>query len=802
MIFLDFLKWYCVDFPIEIFGVWNNFFGLFLRVFAIRFHVKTLFSPWHGVVVFYDSPSRIQNFFYNHASRFIGRILGAFVRSLFVTIGIACIVFWTAALPVFALFWISAPLIIFFFLHTDLYEFLPPFFSSKPVFALEIFLLLLIGALFLKARQEQKGIDGSGLAAFVRKRLGFDYTDAKLLEENDISQDDLDNLKEWFLLHKRIKRARHQFWTKEYLERVPPIGMDWASGYTPFLDTFSLEQKKEAIPLDQDIFLIGYKAHIQTAQQTLSSAAESNVLFVGEESAGAEFILRGLEALIESGRCLPALAYKRFIWLDAQNLLSGITSPGLLRERISAVFKEAKEAGNIVIGIERLHSLLDPAFPEIAELLIPLLQSEYAQIVATTTPRFFSNVFASHQGFTSLFHAIEVKEPTRADTFIILDEVALYLEKRFNVFITYQSVRKIIDEVDAIFAGTRPQKDIAALSEAVSFILSQGKKVLQPQDVLAFFSSSTGIPLGAIETGEREKLLSLEDTLHKRVIGQKEAIIAVAKALRRARTNVRPHARPIGNFLFLGPTGVGKTSVAKALAEALFGSSNAMIRFDMSEFQELGDIKRLIGFESDGTFQGGLLTEAIKRHPFSLLLLDEIEKAHPNILNLFLPMLDEATLTDGAGNKVNFQNVIIIATSNAGSEFIRTNIARVGDSVFSQELLDVVQKANIFRPEFLNRFDAVVAFKPLGKEELIQIAAIMLQDLAAQLKREHNITFLVNDDEKKFLATKGFTQEYGARPMARVLQDTIESSIADKILRGDLKKGDSIEFKASDLAAS
>ena len=786
MTLLDFLTWYFINAPKAIFIIWRNFFYFFFDVCGVRYHTKTLLRPWHGVRLTYDFPSRIQNFFFSLASQIIGRAIGALIRSFFIVMGIGLAFIWLLFLPLFEVLRFWGLLIIFLLFRKE-----------RALIPLGTFLFLLFIGYFFKKNFSHNDRERN---AFIKNHLGFDYTNPTLLEEHDITKEDLEKIQEWFLLHQKIQRSRHAFWTKEFLDRIPPIGMDWASGYTPFLDTFSHEQMKEQMPLDTEVILIGYREYIERAEQMLAAAQGHNVLIVGEESAGTDFILKGLESLIESGKSLPALAYKRFIWLDAQTLLSGISHSGVLRERLSTIFLEAQQAGNIIIGIERLHAFLDPAFPEMSEILIPFLQLEGVQVVATTTPRFFSRVFASREGLMSLFNRIQVNESSPDDIFFILSEVALNLEKRFDVHIRYQSVKKIIEEVDALSAGTHPQKDILSLDGAVSSILAQGKKILEPQDILTFFSTTTGIPLGAIQEGEREKLLALEDILHERVIDQKEAIDAVAKALRRARMNVRNASHPIGNFLFLGPTGVGKTSVAKALSGAMFGGLDAMIRFDMSEFQSPEDIKRLIGFSYNGEFQGGLLTEQIKNHPFALLLLDEIEKAHPDILNLFLPMLDEAILIDGDGYKVNFKNVIIIATSNAGSEFIRSHIKEVGDTIFSQKLLDVIQKENIFRPEFLNRFDAIVAFKPLGKDELIAIAELMLKELAAQLQKEHRITLIINEDEKKFLAEKGFTQEYGARPMARVLQDTIESYIAQKILEGQIKKGDTIEFTATDLA--
>ena len=311
-------------------------------------------------------------------------------------------------------------------------------------------------------------------------------------------------------------------------------------------------------------------------------------------------------------------------------------------------------------------------------------------------------------------------------------------------------------------------------------------------------SERTEIPVGEIKEEEREKLLALEDIIHKRIINQEEAVEVISKAMRRARAGVRGGERPIGNFLFLGPTGVGKTETSKALAEAYFGSDKKMIRFDMSEYQELDSIGRLIGFPEKG--EPGLLTKAVSDDPFSLILLDEIEKAHHKILNLFLQVFDEGWLTDAFGRKVSFANSIIIGTSNAGAEFIRQRVKEgKGQKSFKEDLTDYLLKNKIFRPEFLNRFDAVVVFKPLTHEHLIEIAKLMLNGLSKRLLEGMGVRLIVSPELVEKVAELGYQPEFGARPMRRVIQDEIESRIASKILEQGLKRGDFIEIKASEI---
>jgi len=327
------------------------------------------------------------------------------------------------------------------------------------------------------------------------------------------------------------------------------------------------------------------------------------------------------------------------------------------------------------------------------------------------------------------------------------------------------------------------------LEETMVYLAQTRDKILLPKHVAKIVSEKTQIPVGEIEEKEREILLNLENLIHQRIIDQEEAVKEISTALRRARAGITTGKRPMGSFLFLGPTGVGKTETSKALAEIYFGSEERMIRLDMSEFQTIGDIPRLIG--SPG--EKGLLTTQVRENPFSLILLDEIEKAHPNILNLFLQVLDEGHLTDGWGRKVDFKNTIIIATSNAGYQIILEAIKEgVEWSKVKEKLFDYLFEKAIFRPEFVNRFDAVVAFKPLTKEDLLEIAGLMLQKIKKSLAQK-DIDFVITPGLKEKIVELGYDPIFGARQMRRVIQDKVENALAQALLSGQLKKGNRVE---------
>ncbi len=310
-------------------------------------------------------------------------------------------------------------------------------------------------------------------------------------------------------------------------------------------------------------------------------------------------------------------------------------------------------------------------------------------------------------------------------------------------------------------------------------------------DVAALIAEKTGVPLTDVTQEEGERLLHIEDRMHERVIGQEQAVTAIASALRRARVELRSKNRPIANFLFLGPTGVGKTELAKTTAEVFFGSENNMIRFDMSEYQNQSSAARLIG----GNGEPGLLTEAVRRQPFALLLLDELEKAHPDILNLFLQVMDDGRLTDGTGRTVDFTNVILIATSNAGTNYIQDAIARGESLVAVKNALLETELRQIYRPEFLNRFDDTVVFTPLSQDDVVAIAYLMVAGVTEQMKAK-GITLTVTDDAIHELARKGYDPKFGARPLRRVVQEYVENTIAEFLLAGKVGRRDTLRLEA------
>ncbi|MEK9147619.1 MAG: AAA family ATPase [Patescibacteria group bacterium] len=782
MLLFRFIKWYLYETHINLIKIWLNFFIFTLDFFGIIHHLKFFFSPWHLISVRLISNNRVKVFLFKLINLFIGIIIGMIARITTIISGLifAIIVFFIGI--AIELIWLFLVIVLIYGLYKGLLLY------DKTLISITLAIFLIIIGFFAFQKRKQISLE-SKTDRYVKKRIGFDYKDKNLLNINGLNLKDIEYLKEWYKEHYYEQKSRARFWKKEFLDRIPPIGINWTSSYTPILDNFSKEIKIENYNIDDHTLFYQYKTEIEGAERILAQNGRNNVLLVGDEGIGKNLVLIGLERLIETGKSLPCLSFKRFLWLDINAILSGINNSGDLRLRLEAIFNEALYAGNIVLAIENIHSMLNTNFTEIADILLSFLKSNRSKVIATTTPEFLSKI--NRSDIINELGKVIVKERSKQNIITTLQEIVLNIEKQENIFIPYQSLNKIIELAD-IFSAMEiisPKKDIDFLYEAISFINRKNKKILEINDLIELTSEKTGIPLGVMEQDEREKLLNLEETFNKKIIGQSEAVKSIVNALKRARFKIRSNDRPIGTFLFLGATGVGKTTTAKVLAEVYFGRKSNMIRFDMSEYSKDDDTTRLMDN----------LSQEVKQNPYTMLLLDEIEKANSKILNLFLSILDEGIMTNTKGSKINFRHLIIIGTSNAGANLIQENIEKVNSKEFEEELLEHLQKNNMFKPEFLNRFDAIVTFKTLSKKELKQIAGLLLNDLAERLKKEHNIDFIVSDDLKTFLSENGYNPKYGARPMRRVMQDKIETFLADKFLKNELKSGDKIEIITKDL---
>jgi ATP-dependent Clp protease ATP-binding subunit ClpA len=547
----------------------------------------------------------------------------------------------------------------------------------------------------------------------------------------------------------------------ESLVKIGSIGKGWSYGFTPFLREHT-RQLKDA----RETTLIGRDNEIKRIEQVLARGRQDNVLLVGEPGIGKTTLLEQLAKRISWGVAPKPLKNRRVIELIAH---------GLNDAEIRRALNEAARAGNIILVIEDLDK-----HKEVLRLLPPYLEAKELQIIATTDYEGFHTALKPWNDIVGQLEKIEIHEPSAKEAAHIVELIA----QQHKIKIKPKVIQEIVYRTNQLIQNVpQPEKSIDVLEELGA---TKEKKEITIQDVHDLLSQKTEVPIGTLEAKEKETLLHLETILMRQVIGQDEAVRAIANAMRRSRTGVRSAKKPIGSFLFLGPTGVGKTHTAKALAECYFGSEDRVIRFDMSEFQETGSTDRLIT----------RLTRAIEEDPFSLLFLDEIEKAHRDILNLFLQLLDDGRLTSTTGRTVSFRNTIVIATSNAGADHVRQMVQESKDLIaHKQEFINTLIKEQHFRPEFMNRFDAVILFKPLSHDDLKKIAELLLSDLNERLSHERHIKIEITPDLIEKIATLSYQPEFGARPMRRVIQDKIESKLAEMILKGEAHEGHTVHIE-------
>ncbi len=628
----------------------------------------------------------------------------------------------------------------------------------------------------------------------------------EVLFNNNLETHDVDHVISWDDFITYEAEWKRKFWKLDNLLRKPGIGKHWAAGYTINVDRYAMDVTKLIEKKDLSLHVIGRKKEIESMERILSRRGENNVLLIGKAGGGRSTIVYTFAKKVLEGRSVSFLNHKRVLELNMSALLAGLKTSGEILERLQIIFSEAIYAGNIILIIDNIHSYIGKQEGvgglDISSALIPYLGSPSLQVIGITTYEGFHRNIETNPAILNLFEKIEVGEPSKEETMFILEDLLPGFEKQYGLKVGYKGLKAIVDFTDRFIQDAPfPEKAIDFLGEVMVYVRTKTRsKVVLPEHAAQIISQKTKIPAGEIQRAEREKLLNLEAFLHRRIIDQEEAVKFLADAMRRTRAGVAQQDKPIGTFLFLGPTGVGKTETSKALSEAYFGSEKRMIRLDMSEYQGLESIDRLIG-SPDGSEQG-LLTNAIRENPFSLLLLDEIEKTHPKVLNLFLQVLDEGRLTDNLGRTVSFRNSIIIGTSNAGAEFIRKYVEKKAGyaySFFKKELTEYLLSNGLFKPEFLNRFDAVIVFKPLTKENLIDVAILMLQKLNKRLVEGKGIQFIVTKELAEQIAKLGYHPEFGARPMNRVIQDRVESKIATRILQGDLKRGDIIDLKPEEI---
>ncbi len=598
-----------------------------------------------------------------------------------------------------------------------------------------------------------------------------------------------------WIVSDREALAKIYFWQDDYeVPLMGGIGRGMTNRVTPFLDSISEDYTKMA----QKGYLkkvVGHSAVVEEVANILSGSKD-DVLIIGPPGSGKTSIVKGIAIRVIKGTKYKSLQNKRIIKIDAGSLIAGANNPGQVAEVVKKMMDEITGSNDIILFIDEIHELVASFSGESAEvasmysILEPYIASEGIKIVGATNLENYRKYIEPHGAFARLFHIVEIPQTPREETVEILRLLAKDIEKEQHVFITVPALYKILDLSDKLIHDrVHPDKGIDILNRSVASIV--GKTNVVTTEVIAqTISKLTNVPVTSVSQDESHKLINIEAELKTRVIGQDHAIDEIGKALKRARMGIRNEKKPIASFMFIGTTGIGKTETAKALADIYFGDEDAMIRLDMSEYQQLDSMDRLIG-APDGSNKG-VLTEAVRTSPFSLILLDELEKASYNVLLTFLQVLDDGRLSDATGKTYDFTNTIIIATSNVGTREIQEVASRGGDTEeMKTKALSKVKEH--FAPEFLNRFNGLIVFNPLSMDNVRVIAQLILQRVV-KMADSKGIKVSFKPELVEELARRGYSPEWGARPLARVVEEYVETYLAVKLLANELVRGDSVEL--------
>ena len=557
--------------------------------------------------------------------------------------------------------------------------------------------------------------------------------------------------------------------------------------------------------------VIGREKELSRLIRTLSRRTKNNPCLIGEPGVGKTAMVERLAAEIAKGNVPDTLKNKRIYALDMAGMVAGTKFRGEFEERIEGVISEAAADGNILLFLDEIHTIIGAGGAEgaldAANILKPALSRGEIQIIGATTTAEYRKHIEKDSALERRFQPIVIEEPSEEETVAILSGLKSKYEKHHGLTISDEALTAAAF-MSARYINDRflPDKALDLIDEASAKAkLSTGKKkkeiILGEADIASVISDMTGIPASRLTETESSRLMKLEKELHRRIISQDEAVSAVARAVRRGRAGLKDPRRPIGSFLFLGPTGVGKTELAKALAEALFGRDDAMVRVDMSEYMESHSVSKLIGSPPGyvGYDEGGQLSEKVRRNPYCVLLFDEIEKAHPDIFHVLLQILDDGHITDAQGRKIDFKNTIIIMTSNVGAQRIvepkklgfNTDTSAESDYLKMKDgVMEEVKK--LFRPELLNRIDEILVFRQLGREDVGAILDNQLADLQKRTQAGLGISFGLTASAKDYLVTKDYDPKYGARPLRRAIQTELEDLLAQEALGGNIKSGETV----------
>lgn len=811
---INFFTWYYEEGLSEFLEIWKNFLKFIWTFFSISDLFRTVVSPW-------KRDAQTGNWRGWHPVKFtqllienlFSRAVGFLVRTVTIAVGLFLFFVLLVSGLLLLLLWLIFPAV-FVFLFWRLFNGSA---SSVGFFGAGISYLIavkLAHSLDTKISYENMNKDvlrkkrifericnrlGISRRIFPKSVWKSEESLKIFLKSENLTLQDFEKILDWEINLANEHNSRNYFWRWENLKKISPIGSQWKYAYTVGLDNYSIDLSVFDPTEYRNKKLNGREDEVELLNLILQRPDQNCALVVGGSGVGKSTLVHSFAEKIRANKVDPFFKNKRIVVLDVSRVISNAINKGRDAESaLRELFSEVSYAGNIILVIEHLEQYLGKNgsvfHPDIESVMGEFLAHPNFQIVATSSIKEYHQLIEKHDQILKYFEVIEMQEPSFDETLDILYDTLKPYESR-NVLFTHESLKSIIKESGRYnWSSPLPERAIDLAMDVFTYWEKKSQApFISEQTVSEFISLKTGIPHGEIKSGERKRLMNLEKNLHQQIIGQEEAVKQIAEALRRTRSGISNFNKPVGSFLFLGPTGVGKTETAKALAKTYFGDEEKMIRFDMSEFQTPSSIDRLIG--SSQLNQQGRLTTQIKDNPYSLILLDEIEKAYPEILDIFLQILDEGYVTDAFGEKINFRNSMIIATSNAGAALIKKEVEKnVDPESIKKDIIDYAVSNNIFRVEFLNRFDGVIFFRPLLGNELVSVVRLMLKKLAKRLLDEKNIEVEFSSEIVKRIIEGGYNPIFGARSLNRYIEDTVEDTLAKKIISGEVKKGEKIKL--------
>lgn len=817
---MSFVSWYYSVALRGFLTIWKNIFFFVWDFFSFFDMAKTIFAPWHRDLSpktwrGFQPQKSLRRLVENLMSRLIGGIVRIIVLSWAVFSGGIIVVFGFLGLLV----WLGTPVLfslgVFFFWYSWIFGF--------------FFLLALINSIFAlwcffesrKTLPSQKTLSELFRERFfdrVLARVDLNREDAPkeafasreqmatFLEKKNVRMENFIVGLEWEALLAEESVQRGKFWSREQLMKTRGIGRGWKYGYTPQLDDAS-EDFSLTTPF-RSMHICAHRKSLELLSLVLSRPNQNSALIVGQTGVGKKSVVRWLVKDIFDGRIGGGFREMRFLRLNIERVIGGHgrdTKRSL--NELEYLFYQAAFAGNIILIVDDIDyylgdSAIKNANPDITPILEKYLPLPSFRMIATVSMEKFHENMERNRGILKGMEKIEIEEISQEESLRVLLDHYSDREKK-NVAFTIKALRYIVRQSGRFNPNIPlPERAIDFAEEVLVYWQNHmTKNRIDSHLVDEYITLKTGIPVGSISENERERLLHIEERMKERIVGQKKALSFIAKALQKSRSELSSSTRPVGSFLFLGPTGVGKTETAKVLAKTFFTGDAQMVRLDMSEFQSFNALHQLIGSRETGN--SGRLTGLIQDSPYGVLLLDELEKAHSSILDIFLQILDEGFFTDAFGTKVYFTNLIIIATSNAGSsqikEYFEKHSRDANIEKIEKEIIDTMVRDNVFRVEFLNRFDGIVFFSPLSQEELLEVAKILLYEFAQSAWKNKRIHIEFEAGIADLVVQYGYEEAFGARSLRRYIADTVESFVSDMVISQDIGENDRVLVRVSDI---